>query len=209
MHDNLIYIKADMSVNVQSQVIYLKNIVKLFGVNESLIRKVSELEIFRITDNKPRKYSVTILKVIEAIQKEYPNTLVINVGESDFVVEYLSENKKRKAFELVKTIFVGLTVFFGSAFTIMTFNQDVNVKDVLKLLNHLVIGESTHGQLVIELSYSLGLPLGIILFFNHFSRIKMNSDPTPLQVQLRLIERNENSTIIENSSREGNSIDVD
>lgn len=209
MHDNLIYIKADMSVNVQSQVIYLKNIVKLFGVNESLIRKVSELEVFRITDNKPRKYSVTILKVIEAIQKEYPNTLVINVGESDFVVEYLRENKKRKAYELVKTSFVGLAVFFGSAFTIMTFNQDVNVKDVLKLLHRLVMGESTHGLLVLEISYSLGLPLGIILFFNHFTRIKMDSDPTPLQVQLRLIERNENSTIIENSSREGNSIDVD
>ena len=32
---------------------------------------------------------------------------------------------------------------------------------------------------------------------------KIDSDPTPLQVQMRLYEENVNKTVIENASREG------
>jgi stage V sporulation protein AA len=61
---------------------------------------------------------------------------------------------------------------------------------------------------LLEISYAVGLPLGIIIFFNHFSKMKAGKDPTPMQVQLRLYEADLDETLIENKSREGKSIDV-
>ena len=71
----------------------------------------------------------------------------------------------------------------------------------------LVTGSETSTG-VLELSYSLGIPLGIILFFDHFSKLKMDSDPTPLQVELRLYEKDVNEAIIENAGKEGKKKDV-
>lgn len=98
--------------------------------------------------------------------------------------------------------------FFGSAFTIMTFNADVSVDKVFDQFYRLVMGHTKSGGSVLEISYSIGLPIGIIVFFNHFTRIKIDSDPTPLQVQLRLYEQDMNTTVIENASREGKTIDA-
>ena len=48
----------------------------------------------------------------------------------------------------------------------------------------------------------------MIVFFNHGINHKKTDDPTPLQVQMRLYEEDVNKTIIMNSSRNGNTIDV-
>ncbi len=209
MTTSVIYIKADLNVIVQKQVITLADVIKILSKDEALAKEIGSREILQIKDKKRNKYVVTILKVIEAIQREYPDVLVISLGASDFVIEYVQPSKKRKVIEIVKTVFIGLTVFFGSAFSIMTFNQDVNVDDVLNMFHKLVMGDSQKGINIVPICYSIGLPIGIIIFFNHFSKLKMDTDPTPLQVQLRLYESNENKAIIENSGREGNTIDIE
>ncbi len=205
----VIYIKADLNVIVHKQIVTLSDVIKILSKDEALVKEVGSREILRIKDKKVNKYAVTILKVIEAIQREYSDVLVISLGASDFVIEYIQPSKRKKAFEIIKTVFIAFTVFFGSAFSIMTFNQDVNVDDVLKMFHELVMGESQKGINIVPIFYSIGLPIGIIIFFNHFTKIKMDTDPTPLQVQLRLYEANENKAIIENSNREGNTIDIE
>lgn len=204
----ILYLKADLNVTIRSPVVLLSDIVKMYSFDKELIQKLGQEVIFQVTDSKTTKYAITILKLIEAIQEKYPEVIVSNEGESDIVVEYIKPGKPKKLFEILKTVFVGLAVFFGSAFTIMTFNQDVSVKEVLELFHHLVMGDSSEGIGVIEVFYSIGLPIGIIIFFNHFTKIKIDTDPTPLQVQLRLYEANENKAIIQNASREGKTIDV-
>ena len=132
------------------------------------------------------------------------------VGEPDFIVEYMPEKKKRfaKLSEGCKTGFVALAVFFGSAFTIVTFNKDSSVEEIFPMIYRLTEGVERTGPGELEIAYSLGLPLGIILFFNHFLRKKIDSDPTPLQVQMRQYEKDVNATIIENASREGKKVDA-
>ncbi|MDD5936481.1 MAG: stage V sporulation protein AA [Clostridiales bacterium] len=206
---SVVYVKADLNIVVRDTKITLADIMKIYSSDKKLVKDIGSREILRIKEQKSTKYSVSILKVIEAIQKEYPDLLVISLGENDFVVEYVQPIKKKKWLEIIKAVFVGLAVFFGSAFSIMTFNQDVSVDEVLDLFHTLVMGESQKGMNVVPICYSIGLPIGIIIFFNHFSKVKMDSDPTPLQVQLRIYENDENKAIIENSSREGTTIDVD
>ena len=90
----------------------------------------------------------------------------------------------------------------------MTFNNDANVKDVFQEIYTLVMLREPEGVTVLELSYSVGLALGVTVFFNHFSRTKLNLDPTPLEVEMRLYEDNVNKTLIQNSGRKESGNDV-
>ena len=42
----------------------------------------------------------------------------------------------------------------------------------------------SNGFTIIEISYSIGLAVGILIFYNHFSNKKASKDPTPLQVEM-------------------------
>ena len=209
MEQKLIYVKADLNTIVSTQTVTLGQIIKLYGSDKKLVEMLKECQILQIEKDKHCKYAITILKVMEAIQKKVPNVLVMNEGESDFIIEYVPARKNKSAWEIIKTIFISFTVFFGAAFTIMTFNEDVSVRDVLVLFYKLVTGETSVSSGILELSYCIGLPIGILVLFNHFSKRKTKLDPTPLQVQLRVFETNENKAIIENSSRSGETIDVE
>ena len=100
------------------------------------------------------------------------------------------------------TLGVSQGATFGAAFAIMTINNDVDLTKVLGQIHYVVPGEASDGFTILELSYSLGLAAGIAIFFNHFSRWKLNTDPTPLEVEMRLYEDNINRTVISNHGRE-------
>ena len=54
---------------------------------------------------------------------------------------------------------------------------------------------------MIEIGYSLGLGGGIILFYNHIGKRRITKDPTPIEVEMRLYEKDVNETIIDNATR--------
>ena len=62
--------------------------------------------------------------------------------------------------------------------------------------------------MVLEVTYSVGLAVGVILFFNHFCKWKLNTDPTPLEVEMRLYEDNISKTLIQNDGRKESGVDV-
>ena len=92
---------------------------------------------------------------------------------------------------------------------IMTFNNDVSVPEVFDKFYTQVTGQEASGPTILEICYCIGLPLGILVFYNHIGRKKITDDPTPVQVSMRKYEQDVDTTYMEDSSREGKSIDVD
>jgi len=60
----------------------------------------------------------------------------------------------------------------------------------------------------LEISYSVGLIVGVTLFFNHFGKRKVTLDPTPIEVQMRLYEDQVDTTVIQNASRKESGVDT-
>ena len=83
----------------------------------------------------------------------------------------------------------------------MTFNNDVSINKLFAQLYEQFTGTVSDGFTVLEIAYSIGLGLGIIIFFNHFAGRKITADPTPMEVQMRTYEDNINTTLIESSNR--------
>lgn len=205
-----VFLKFDQCVLVKQKKVVLSDVASVYGTEPAVRQKIGALELYRFPKEQKEKKIFSVMKVIEIIGEAYPEIEVNPVGEPDFIVEYKPEKQKKfaKPLEWCKTGFVALSVFFGSAFTIVTFNKDASVEEIFPMIYRLTEGAERKGPGELEIAYSIGLPLGIILFFNHFLRKKIDSDPTPLQVQMRQYEKDVNSTIIENASREGKIEDV-
>jgi len=197
-----VYIKAELSCIVSHKEIIVADVCQVYAAEEKQAKLVRNVPLFQVGKQEKEKFSVSSLYLIRHIMDAVPGITVVNLGVSDFIVEYRPPAPEKKWQDYLKAVIVGIIVFFGSAFTIMTFNEDASLTEIFGLIYESVLG-NTEGNNWLEVSYSLGLPLGILLFFNHFASAKLSNDPTPLQIQMRQYEQQEDTTIIENAARKG------
>lgn len=206
MKSGVVYLKIEQSVQVVNKRITLQDIAEVYALDQEMVKQLGKIVIYTAKGDKNEKKVVSALKLIQVIQKEYPDVQVEPIGETDTVVEYRLPVPKRKALEYAKLLVMSLIVFFGSAFTIMTFNEDVSVRDVFDQIYKLVMGVEKEGGSVLEIAYCVGMPIGILGFYNHFSASKVKEDPTPIHIEMRTYEEDMNKAIIQDASREGREI---
>ena len=90
----------------------------------------------------------------------------------------------------------------------MAFHNDIGISDVFIRVYEMVMDEPSDGITILEISYSIGLASGIILFFNHIGGRRITKDPTPIEVEMRIYEAQVNNALVETADREGETIDV-
>ena len=109
------------------------------------------------------------------------------------VMDLISEIKKKEPDLEINNI--------GEADFIITFNNDVDVGSLFSQIYTQVTGQTSGHFTVLEITYSIGIGLGVLFFFNHFGHMKITDDPTPMQIQMRLYEENVNKTLIKDIDR--------
>ena len=207
--EEILYIKINQNIPVSKKSITFKDIATLYCVNKRVVQTLEKEIFYTLPNDAPQKNLFTIAKVYEGIHKVYPNIVIENLGATDFVIDYEHPDKKEKSkvLEYTKTVLVSIILFMGAAFTIMTFNEDVSVACVFDKVYELVMGSKKSGGSIIEICYAIGLPIGILVFYNHFRRKKIKDDPTPIQVEMHTYEEQVNKALIAKASREGKTID--
>lgn len=208
MRQETIYIKGEQNVEVQHPDVTLGDIVQFECSNPEVLPKLRTLKIMKFQEEKGHRCVICILKIMECIHKQYPAYDLQNVGEADIIVTYEKQKKENVVLHWLKVLSVVAITFAGAAFSIMTFNNDVNTTTLFGQIYELVMGSPTDGFTVLEFMYCVGLIVGILIFFNHFGGNKFDVDPTPLEVEMRLYENDIQTTLIENYSRKGQELDV-
>ncbi len=203
-----IYLKAEQNVEIQSEDVYVKDIGKLTCSDEHILAKVKAIKLHRFKKGEEKRKVISILKVIEEIDKAVPGVSVENIGEADVLVEFINVDKHKGPVQTLKLIFVAAVSFFGTAFTIVAFHNDIGINDVFAKIYEMVTGGQGDGYGILELSYSIGLAVGIIVFFNHIGGRRITKDPTPIEVEMRVYEQDVNKALIETADREGKVLDA-
>lgn len=203
-----IYINAQQNVELQSEDVYVKDIGKLTCSDEHVLAKVKAIKLHHFKKDEPKRQVISLLKVIEEIDKVCPGASVESIGEADVMVEYINVNRHKGSLQMIKLIFVAMISFFGTAFTIMAFHNDIGINDVFTKVYEMVMGRPGDGYGILELAYSLGLAIGIIVFFNHIGGRRITKDPTPIEVEMRIYEEDVNKALIATADREGKTMDV-
>lgn len=188
MSDTL-YIQTEENVEVHHPHVYLQDIAKLSCTNSKILNHLRVLPVANLDPDKTGRYVISVMDLINDIQLKEPDLDITHIGEPNFIITYQKEGTVNIVIRWCKVIFVCLATFFGAGFSIMTFNNDVDIPALFEQIYTQVTGQPTTGNTVLEISYSLGIGLGVLFFFNHFGRMKLTNDPTPMQVQMRLVKR--------------------
>lgn len=205
----VLYMKFDQSVEVGHRDIILDNICKLTCEDKKLCNTLKGIKIINVKDKEYGRYIISVLAVIEKIKEIYPTLDIMPIGSPDFVLTYRKPKKQVLLLEIAKVVFVSVASFVGAAFTILTFNNDVGAADVFEKVYTEFTGQTSDGFTVLEVTYSIGVGLGIVIFFNHFFGRRLSTDPTPLEVEMKKYETDINTMLIDTCTREESIMDVD
>ena len=215
-NDETVHIKIEQNVLVFDRNVTIGDIAAISSSNETMVRQIKQKKLYAFGEPSPphkkskiQREVFSVLKVIELIHEDYPNAEIQNEGEADFIVEYRKDSGKENWLDYLKIALLCLIVFFGGAFTIMSFNNDIGITELFGKFYYQVMGVEESGVTELEIAYCIGLAVGILVFFNHFGKYKITPDPTPIQVQLRKYEQDVDTTFIQNAARGGKEIDVD
>lgn len=203
MQKATVYLKCDRNVEVQSQDVFLTDVGSLRCADACISAKCKALKVHRFPREGSRRCVISNLKLVELMEEACPGITVQLVGEPDVLVEWISVNRHKGWQQWLKTALVCLISFFGTAFTIMAYHNDVGINDVFSEVYRILMNREPDGLNPLEIAYSLGLALGIILFFNHVGGRRLTKDPTPIEVAMRNYEEDVDKALIAQAGREG------
>lgn len=185
-----IYIKPKQKLQlVKRKVVYLQDIAEVYAPAD-MMQKLEHLPILQISKETQDTYLISVLDIIREITKVYPKATVSNVGEMDILVEYHPHEKNKNPFWIwAKILFVSAVLFCGAATTIMCFHSDTQLPLIFQNYYYIFFGENKDLPLLLALPYTLGLVVGILVFFNHFSKMALSKDPTPIEVEMHTYEQ--------------------
>jgi stage V sporulation protein AA len=144
-------------------------------------KEIAELPIHRIVPKDNKFVVIDAMDVIQAICKKFPDCDIQTVGPSQTIIEVVT--KKRKSGP-VFFILVWVLLFIGAGLTIMNFHEDVSMASVHRKIYHLITGRENARPLIMQIPYSFGVGIGMILFFNHIFKKRFNEEPSPLEVEM-------------------------
>lgn len=204
-----LYINIGQAVEVNEQTVLLKDIAKMSCSDRKIVSRLKTLKIISVQEKTYGRYVVSVLAIIEKIHEIYPQLEIVNLGEAQFLLTYRAPEKVNKFCTILKVAFVCVGGFLGAAFAIMTFNNDVGITELFEQVYKQFTGNESNGFTALEISYSIGIAIGITVFFNHIFGRKLSEDPTPIEVEMKKFEKDINTMLIDTCTREESIIDVD
>ncbi len=208
MANTVLYLKAEQNAEVMEAHVCVKDIASVYCADKNVCAKAKSLKIHQFHEKEKKRQVISVLKVIELIESECPGVSVENLGENATLIELVDVNRHKGPVQWLKLAFVAVISFFGPGFTVMAFHNDISINKIFARIYELIMGYPSDGYSILEVSYSIGLAVGIILFFNHIGGRRITKDPTPIEVEMRVYETDVNKALIETADREGKTIDV-
>lgn len=197
---DVLYIQTDKNRIIKDPHVQLQQIADLSCSNTEVLNRCKVLRILTLPPKQYGRYTVTVLDLIEKIQKSEEKLEIQHIGEPELLLTYENPRGKQNIKSWAKTLAVCLITFFGTMFSIMTFNTDVDILGLFEKISGQVedTGQSIR---ILEAAYSIGIGMGVVFFFNHFGKWKITQDPTPMEVEMQEYETQIDDTILEMEKR--------
>ena len=195
-----IYIKPNEIITTR-KIVYLKDVGEIWIPGQSTA-SLGNLVVYQVPEDTEKTYLISVIDIIKAITLKFPDATVNNVGEMDILLTYQKQYKQQnKVWLYSKIVFIALILFTGASTSIMSFHSDAQIPKIFQNYYYMFFGEYNDMPLILAIPYTIGLAIGIILFFNHFSKIYVTKDPTPIEIEMTTYEKETNTSIIDALNR--------
>ncbi|MDE3839465.1 stage V sporulation protein AA [Bacillus methanolicus] len=197
--ENMIYIRMRNRIQANlDQSVFLRDIAQIIA-DEALIGKLEKIQIYQITKKDRNMIVIDVMKVISSIKEKCGNMEVQTIGPAQTIIEVAY---KKSGVSVPLFVLIWFLLFFGSALAIMNFHEDVSMQIVQQKIYSIITGKEVKKPLIFQIPYSIGLGLGMILFFNHIFKKRINEEPSPLEVEMFNYQQNLDQYVIMYENKE-------
>lgn len=165
--------------------IYLKDIYCIYP--KSYEEKIGDI-CLRHYEKNTSKYDVVHLgEVIDEIKKMFP-IAYINFLKTDDIIIFFDDEKKDRT-KYLRVLAVSIVVLMGSIMGIMNFHADVNMaQSQLTMVRSITKNVNVYLP-YFQIPYSVGIGIGVALFFNKFIPTYAKNEPSPLELKLVSLDK--------------------
>ncbi|WP_284640352.1 stage V sporulation protein AA [Paenibacillus silviterrae] len=188
-----LYIRLRKKMQIRrGEVIRLGDVAQLLAEPEQEAR-IKDLVLCRPKPEEGNRVLLDMMLIVQKVKQAFPHLQIEHFGEPHVLVEVTETVKKPK---LIIIVLVWTLLFVGSGLAIMNFHADVSMAHVHRRIYALLTGREVEYPLLLQIPYSFGIGLGMILFFNHLFQKKFNEEPSPLEVEMYMYQESVNDYVI-------------
>ncbi|WP_348519840.1 stage V sporulation protein AA [Bacillus sp. 165] len=196
--EKTVYVKMRQRLQVgPSYQIKLEDLAQITGSKE--VQQLKQLPVYQITKRDKTHVVIDAMMVIRTIQQYGEEWEIDLIGPTQTIVEIVVEKKAVNPFFFA---LVWLLLFVGAGLAIIYFHEDVSMQQVHQRIYYMVTGKIEKKPLIFQIPYSLGLGLGMVLFFNHVFKKRINEEPSPLEVEMFQYQQALDHYVIFNENKE-------
>ena len=129
MPKEVLYLKLEQNAELSGESVHISDLGKLYCKTQSVQNRCRTLPVFRFEEKDKGRRVVSALFVISLLQQDNPNLEVESIGAPETVVEQVKVSRYPGFWQVCKIVFVCCICFFGAAFTIMAFHNDIGIRD--------------------------------------------------------------------------------
>ncbi|WP_042145781.1 stage V sporulation protein AA [Paucisalibacillus sp. EB02] len=180
--EGIVYLRLRRKLEIKNLTeIKLKDIAFISSHSKEIVHELEKIKLYRVTEKDKELVVLDSFLIIKHLTQSYPNIEIQLLGPEQTIVKIVNNQKSPS---ILIMAFVWILLFIGTAMTIINFHYDVSMQEVQQKLHYLLTGEQNEFPLWIQIPYSFGLGIGMILFFNHWFNKRFNEEPSPLEVEI-------------------------
>ncbi|WP_315969835.1 stage V sporulation protein AA [Bacillus testis] len=203
--DQVLYIRMRQRVQVQDKrKLLIGDIARCVGPKD-IVSQAESLPVYEISKADRNIIVIDLIMVIDVILRSMGSVELQAVGPNQTIIQV--KPKQKKSNPLIFAVVWSL-LFVGAGLTIMNFHEDVSMRAVHQKIYTILTGKLETKPLVLQIPYSIGLGLGMVLFFNHFFKKRFNEEPSPLEVEMFNYQQDLDHYVMVNENKES-MVDLD
>lgn len=198
MSNENVYIALDNKKSVEiDKDIYIKDIAKVRANNPGLQKKIEDLRIYKSKRKEDWDY-ISADEIIQKIEEKHKDININMLGASEVLIEIKSLEDKTHLPQFLKVITVCIILFLGAAIAIINFHEDVNMQMSLEKIYYTVSGEKKDKPLIMTIPYSIGMGVGVAIFFSRIisKSERRRKEPGPMEIELFLYNKDMEQCIL-------------
>ena len=188
----VLYLRLKRKVQVRKNSLIRLQDVADISSNSTMKENIQNLPLYQITKEDKEYVVLDGFHLIQHIQKYQSDIVIELLGAKETIISVLPSHRKMS---LILVSLVWLILFIGAAMTIINFHYDVSMQEVHQKIHFMFTGTYEKYPLFLQIPYSIGLGIGIVLFLNHWFNKRFNEEPSPLELELFQYKNNVNEYI--------------
>ena len=148
-----VYLSLDASTMVTSKQVHIEDIASVFCSKPDVMHAVKKIKLYTFHDNEQEQIVIHTLAIIAEILKYDTSVTIQNIGSEACVVYYRNLSDAHKRSGKIKAAFLMLLAFFGTAYSIMSYNGDVGAISLLK--DRWIPGTNSASYFIVPVSSSV------------------------------------------------------